>query len=258
MSKLSSVFKRPIAHRGLHDRENGVIENSKSAFAAAMEKNYSIECDLQLSGDGVPMVFHDDLLDRLTNQKGALAKLSAGQLSRIRLSGSKNGDQIQSFAEFLDQIEGKTALVVELKNQTDGRNAELATAAVETARAYQGALAFKSFSPILLSQARAVGYNGPLGIIVSRFSANELKDKAVKLNAMERFFLRHMLHYPKTRFNFISANHAALKLAAVRIFRQFGFKVMAWTIRSAETERAVTGLADQVVFENYLPHRDKN
>jgi len=258
VSSLDLVFKRPIAHRGLHDRKNGVIENSKTAFAAAVEKNYSIECDLQLSGDGVPMVFHDDHLDRLTDQKGALAKLSAGQLTRIQLSASKNKDCIQTLKEFLEQINGGQALVVELKNQSDGRNAELAQSAVKIAKNYQGALAFKSFNPALLIHVRAAGYDGPLGSIVSRFSVNELKNKKIKLSPAQRFFLRHLLHYPKTRFNFISANHTALKLPAVRIFRRFGFPVMTWTIRSAEIEQACIGLADQLVFENYLPHRAKN
>ena len=53
MSKL--VFDRPIAHRGLHDRQAGVIENSRSAFDAAIAGRFAIECDLQLTSDGVPV-----------------------------------------------------------------------------------------------------------------------------------------------------------------------------------------------------------
>ncbi len=257
MRKIDLIFKSPIAHRGLHDRQNGVIENSTTAFGRAIKKGYAIECDLQLSGDEMPMVFHDDNLERLTDQKGALASLSAGQLNHIRLSESKNNDCPQTFPQFLAQVDGQVALVVELKNQLDGRNAELAQAAVQIAKDYPGPLAFKSFSPVLLHHVRAASYSGPLGIIVSRFSAEEVKNKAVKLSAGQRFLLRHLLHYPKTRFNFISANHRALKLPAIRLFRHFGFPVMTWTIRSEKIEKPCIGLADQLVFENYLPHREK-
>jgi len=253
VSEIDLIFKYPIAHRGLHKRKEGVIENSTTAFGRAIKRGYGIECDLQLSGDAVPMVFHDDYLDRLTNQKGAVAKLSAGQLSHITLSESKNNDCPQVFAELLEQVAGKVALVIELKNQIDGRNAELAKSAVQMAKNYQGPLAFKSFSPILLRQVRAAGFSGPLGIIVSRFSAEEMKGKPVKLSAAQRFFLRHLLHYPKTRFDFISAGNKALKLPAIRIFRRFGFPVMTWTINSPAAEKAIGGLADQLVFENYLP-----
>ncbi|HET6926842.1 MAG TPA: glycerophosphodiester phosphodiesterase family protein, partial [Hyphomicrobiaceae bacterium] len=53
-----TVFLRPIAHRGLHDKAGGQIENSAGAFLAAIGKGYGIECDLQAACDGAPMVFH--------------------------------------------------------------------------------------------------------------------------------------------------------------------------------------------------------
>ena len=49
---LSWLVARPIAHRGLHDKARGVIENTASAFARAMERNYAIECDLQVTEIG--------------------------------------------------------------------------------------------------------------------------------------------------------------------------------------------------------------
>jgi glycerophosphoryl diester phosphodiesterase len=67
------IFDRPIAHRGLHNRALGVIENSRSAFEAAIARNFHIECDVQLSRDGVPVIFHDDDLERLTGLKGPAA-----------------------------------------------------------------------------------------------------------------------------------------------------------------------------------------
>ena len=51
---------RPIAHRGLHDRSRGIIENSRSAFEAAVAQGYGIECDVQLSSDGVYVQVWDD------------------------------------------------------------------------------------------------------------------------------------------------------------------------------------------------------
>ena len=60
-----SFLRLPITHRALHDRAAGRIENSPSAIRAAVEAGYGIEIDLQLASDGVPMVFHDETLDRL-------------------------------------------------------------------------------------------------------------------------------------------------------------------------------------------------
>ena len=59
---LDWLTARPVAHRGLHDAAAGVIENTSTAFNAAIAGNYAIECDLQITADGEAMVFHDDAL----------------------------------------------------------------------------------------------------------------------------------------------------------------------------------------------------
>ncbi|MEI8277111.1 MAG: glycerophosphodiester phosphodiesterase, partial [Hyphomicrobiales bacterium] len=51
MPGLDWLTSRPIAHRGLHDAANGVIENTATAFTAAIDGGYGIETDLQISAD---------------------------------------------------------------------------------------------------------------------------------------------------------------------------------------------------------------
>ena len=83
MPRLDWLIARPVAHRGLHDAQNGVIENTASAFAAAIPGRYGIECDLQVSADGEAMVFHDATLDRLTEGSGRVDAMTAGELKRL-------------------------------------------------------------------------------------------------------------------------------------------------------------------------------
>src|SRR5690606_42060213 len=70
LSTLSLHDALPISHRGYHDMNKTRWENTLSAARAAIERNYAIECDVHLSSDGVPVVFHDSELERLTGQKG--------------------------------------------------------------------------------------------------------------------------------------------------------------------------------------------
>ena len=65
-----SLLRIPTAHRALHDRAQGRIENSPSAIRAAIAAGYAVEIDVQLSSDGQAIVFHDDELARLTGQPG--------------------------------------------------------------------------------------------------------------------------------------------------------------------------------------------
>src|SRR5258708_419276 len=92
-------FLRPIAHRGLHDRAKGRIENSAPAFLAAIDKGYGIECDLQAAKDGTPMVFHDDKLERLTGEPGRIGFVTPAAPARLRYRGK--GGPTLTFAAFL-------------------------------------------------------------------------------------------------------------------------------------------------------------
>jgi glycerophosphoryl diester phosphodiesterase len=86
------ITARPIAHRGLHDISQGIVENTASAFAGAIARGYAIECDLQLTGDGEAVVFHDERLERLTQGRGMVKDLTAAEMKRLdhpALEGSR-------------------------------------------------------------------------------------------------------------------------------------------------------------------------
>ena len=58
------------AHRGLFDNEGDAPENSLKAFQKATDAGYGMEMDVQVTKDGVPVVFHDFTLDRMCNRAG--------------------------------------------------------------------------------------------------------------------------------------------------------------------------------------------
>lgn len=78
MQKNNYVFKR-IAHRGAN-RE--APENTLEAFCLAIEKYKMdmVEMDIRLTKDGVPVIFHDETIDRVTNGKGAISSLTLKEL----------------------------------------------------------------------------------------------------------------------------------------------------------------------------------
>jgi glycerophosphoryl diester phosphodiesterase len=245
------VFDRPIAHRGLHDEAAGVIENSSSAFEAAIAKGYAIECDLQLSSDGVPFVFHDDDFDRLTMATGPSNARPIAEVTALVLKGSAVGDRPQRFTEFLSQIAGRTMLQIELKPQpnSDG-TARLATAVAAALRTYSGPYAIESFDPHLLIALRREGVTAPLGIITYGYDEPDW-DK--KLTPWQRIVLKHLLHWPLSRFDFISCRDVSLGIPAVRMFRALGMTVTSWTITSPDAAARALRHADQILFEGFLP-----
>ena len=69
--------------------DKGIIENTPSAFAAAIAGNYAIECDLQITADGEAMVHHDEALGRLTEGSGRLDAMTAADLKRRSIQGHR-------------------------------------------------------------------------------------------------------------------------------------------------------------------------
>lgn len=245
---LSEIFARPIAHRGLHDRALGIVENTSSAFRRAIEQGFAIECDLQLTRDHVPVVFHDAALDRLTKRKGPVAAIDAAELALVPLKGT--ADTPMTFADLLRLVAGRVPLIVELKRQEKG-NLALARATVAAAKGYTGPLAFKSFEPRLVSGVRKAGFEGPIGMIID--AGGERAAGAGGLTLARRMALRQLVHAPASSFDFVSCEHHALELPAIALLRRVGKKVMTWTIRShADAAKALEN-ADQIVFEGYLP-----
>jgi glycerophosphoryl diester phosphodiesterase len=245
------LFPHPIAHRGLHDISRGVIENTASAFEAAIAGGYGIECDVQLSSDGVPYIFHDDDLDRLVGRSGRSDAIAMADIAALPLLGSLTGDRPQRFTEFLTQVDGRTLLQIELKRQSTAAGTDkLARAVAAALSRYRGSNVVESFDPNLLIAMRKAGYEGKLGIITYSW---RIPDWDADIPANQKFALRHLLHWPRTQFDFISCHDVALDLPAVRLFRALGVPVCTWTIKSqAQAQEALTR-ADQIVFEGFVP-----
>ncbi|TVQ79030.1 MAG: glycerophosphodiester phosphodiesterase [Bradymonadales bacterium] len=76
-----------IGHRGF---SAAYPENSLIAFQQALKAGANgIECDLRLSADGVLYLFHDDDLQRLCGQNGAIEQLTNSEIETLRVKGKE-------------------------------------------------------------------------------------------------------------------------------------------------------------------------
>lgn len=229
------LIERPIAHRGLHDLAAGRPENSLAAAKAAIAAGYAIEVDLHPSSDLVPMVFHDDRLDRLTGEKGAFRAESAANLGALRLLGT--GEAIPRLSELLDVVAGRTGLVLELKGIADA-DTGFVEAVLDTLSRYKGPVAIMSFNHWLLADARRLQAEIPVGL------TGEGGDALADL---------HRRAAADFSVDFVSYAVADLPNAFVAAFRAEGGRVISWTVRN-ETERtAALADSDQITFEGFMP-----
>ncbi len=225
---------RPIAHRGFHDLARGRPENSLPAFEAAVASGYAIECDLHPAADGVPVVFHDGDLGRLTGETGCVRDRTAAELRRRTLLGTQ--ERIPSLDELLELTGGRVPLVIELKHMP-GRDAGFARTVVERVRRYHGPAALMSFDHSLIADVRAAAPELPCGLTAE----GDWRTGPDHLRAVLRLgvdFISYRLRDLPT----------PVPLFARRVLR---IPLISWTIRDpAEVPRA-RAWTDQITFEGF-------
>jgi glycerophosphoryl diester phosphodiesterase len=99
-----------IAHRGA---SHEYPENTIAAFDAALEEGCDgIELDVQLSRDGVPVVYHDRTLAKAGGGRRRVSQLDVAELTRLE---GFRGATIPKLADVLERYGRRTHLLVELK-----------------------------------------------------------------------------------------------------------------------------------------------
>lgn len=241
---------RPVAHRGLHDAAAGRLENTLPAATAAVARGFSIEVDLQLAADGEAVVFHDDSLDRLAAASGPVKARTAAELAAIPLKGTEA--RIPRLDELLAAVAGRVPLVLELKTDwSRDPHPPLVARVAAVLASYAGPAALMSFDPEIVAEIRRLVPERPRGIV-----ADAARDPAEypASSATERFVLRHLLHAPRTRPDFVAYDVDALPMPGPAILRRlFGRPLLTWTVRDARRLARGRAFADQVIFEGCDP-----
>ncbi|MCK9542876.1 MAG: glycerophosphodiester phosphodiesterase [Novosphingobium sp.] len=237
--KIAWLDAQVYAHRGLHGPHGlgpDLPENSLPAFAAAVEAGLGIECDVQRSGDGQPMIFHDFELDRMTGESGPLARRSADQLSRIALTG---GDAtIPSLRQMLDTVAGRVPVLIEIKTRADTRVAALCLAVRRGLEGYRGDHAVISFDP-RVSHWFAV--HSPL--TARGLSFTDENDRTLMARLRRHCSLWH------ARPDFLTYDLEDLPNGFAAAQRKRGMKLVTWTVRTARDRERAAELADAWIAE---------
>src|SRR6476620_12236672 len=161
MTETAWLTAHPIAHRGLHDASIGVIENTASAFSAALTGGYGMETDLQISADGEAMVHHDPELGRLTEGSDRLDQMTVAALKHVAFRGS--AERMMTLGELCDLVAGRVPLLLEMKSRFDG-DQRLPLRVATVLAGYRGPAAPMSFDPAQLALLRQKAPRLPRGI----------------------------------------------------------------------------------------------
>ena len=235
MSTLPWLTERPIAHRGFHDMNHAIWENTLAAFSRAADAGFAIECDVHIVADGNIVVFHDDTLDRLCGISGDVRDRTSAELGLLTIGGT--AERIPTLKQMLKLVDGRVPLVIELKGR-QGEDDGFAETVLDDLEGYKGHVALMSFDLWVLKDLKVAGSPYPLGLTAEgdqpeRFFAH---DEAMQLG-----------------LDFISYHYGHLPNPFITAQRKLGIPVITWTVRDEAARRHTFEQADQMTFEGFDP-----
>ena len=188
--RLNSNFKLPklIGHRGVKDlKPENTIESISAAFDIGLE---CVEIDVKISKDYIPLLIHDDTLDRTTNGSGLVCDFSFREINQLDAGyyfyKSKTDIKVPSLRSVLDLVKkNKKSLNIELKPNEKFEALNIKKVLEEIKKSSYEKIYFSSFDP---SSCIALKENSPdllcgfLNDDFNQFNINETINFCKKYN----------------------------------------------------------------------------
>ncbi len=233
-----NFIKNPIAHRGLHS--DTVSENSMEAFKLAMDKGYAIEIDVHLLKDGELAVVHDENLQRVTGKNVIIENLTSEELEDYPLLLSK--EKIPTLKEFLDLINGRVPVLIELKAGSSF-NPKLAENLLIELKDYpcKDMIALQSFNPYAVKYLKKYSEEYSVGLLAT--------GKYEGFGKIKSYLLSKLKLYNNSHADFLSYDIDYLPNRATSRKRKKGYKLLAWTVNSPDKLKKARTLSDNIIFE---------
>ena len=239
---MSAFENVAFAHRGFFDNQNGIPENSLLSFENAIINNVGIELDIQLSSDGVPMVFHDADLERMCGVKGKVWEYTAAELQTMSLSGTEH--TIPTLAQTLAVINGRVPIIVEHK--MDRINTAVCEKSYALLKDYTGAWCMKSFDPRAVMWYKSNAPQVIRGQLAQEYWKEE-KFAGSPLYTALSFLVSNVI----TRPDFISYKYTDADNISLNLCRLMGAKTACWTLKSADDYNSVKSKFDMYIFDSF-------
>ena len=216
-----------FAHRGVHGAQ--IPENSLAAAQAALDLDAGIECDLRLSRDGVPFVFHDRDARRLTGDPLVLSQTAAERIAALRLWGVE--EAVPRLADLLQRVAGRVPLLREVKDERNA--ARFGAALVAALVGYAGPVGVMSFSAAMGAWLRRNAPHLRRGLVMKGGEAR-----------LARWYAMRRVDPHFIAFNVRHLGRDWVEEVRARI------PVYVWTVNSPAARELASEFADAAVWES--------
>jgi glycerophosphoryl diester phosphodiesterase len=247
MKDLTWIKDNYIAHRGFHSLDKSIPENSLIAFKRAIDYNYSIELDVNVTKDGQVVVFHDMNLIRMCKVDENLSDVTYDEIKSFTLLNTN--EKIPLLSDVLHLVNGKVPLLIELKPKGDKQL--LCQAFMKTMSQYDGPYAIHSFSPWIVYWFKKHHPEIIRGQITEYFKNSS------EMNSFQKYLMKSMFFNRFTKPDFINYGIKDLPNKYASKAYNNGTCVISYCARNNLEFNLVRKHYDNAVFEFFRPEIDE-
>lgn len=236
--RTAVVLPQIQAHRGYTGY--GAIENSIEAFQAANSVGFQMsECDIQLSSDGKPVVYHDQTLLRLHSDANKISDLTAKEL--------RDRFQIPTLESLFVDTKVTPLFNLELKSKNIfGDDLEKTVCEIVEKYRFQGRVVFSSFNPFSLIRLKKYLPDVPRSLLVTKAEDPE-----------NHFLLKNMVLAPLIDFHMLNLDLETFHSSEIIFWKDQKIPISMWTIKTDSQFQSmkslkVNSIITDLFSESYL------
>lgn len=277
-ARWGKIRQHRFAHRGLHDRDLGIPENSVAAFRRARDLGFGVELDVHLTADGQLAVIHDASTRRMCGRALTVEKSTLQDLRELCLDGTD--ERIPTFDEVLSVFDADCAddaeplpLIVEVKTEGAAwpRVAELCHKTMDALDCHCVSYCVESFDPRVLVWLRRHRPEVVRGQLSKDYVAATSAKSAASARTGEKSVPAHrqalasactaardaaatsMVANSLARPDFVAYKFADRATPAFRLVQALGAKPVFWTIKNPQDLAAAETEGGVAIFEGFVP-----
>ncbi len=231
------IKTRPIAHRGITNKQKGIVENTVESCYEAIKLNMPIEIDVRLTNENELILLHDSYVVLENNQKRFFKDLKKEEFKLYKIKNSNC--TIPTLREVLQVVDGNVPLLIEAKVEGDFIHSKnIIEEICKEMKEYNGKFAIQSFYPYVGNVCKKIDGNITHGILLPITS----KYPSFIKNITNKLMLKC------AQYDFISFGVNYLNNDMIKYLKKVNKPLLLWTINDNKWDDAIKALKANVII----------
>lgn len=238
--------KYPVIHRGVI--RGDCLEHSWSAFQICIEQGYPMEVDLLMLGDQEIVVWRDERVSTVNNEKCWLSSMSLPEIRTTYSDLDSRLRQMMTLEEFTAMVDGKVGIIFEIKVPYGESPNIVVDSVLSVLSKYRGDFAIHSSNPHVIHRIHTLCPDIPIGQISLSFKW--IPDVSPEYIRLHREFLFTDIAVPDfLNYDIRDLAEENTRKMVIEFCQKYDIPLLSWTIKNSYDEELAREYCKNYIIE---------